>query len=310
MLPHRKIAPTVSLLAVTLALVLASALAWACGPAAPPAQDGAPPAPAEAEAEPTATPTPSPSPTPNLELVAQAVLRLAEQERNQGVSGSSCASGGPQLPERIYMHITAWTSAVDDLEQMLRDNCATDINVIKGDRVSRVESQAPPTLLPEITRHLAFVHAYTRGIYPNMEQRLNDAITMYAGGIFTAAETARSVMGYLYFPDYPENIIVKIELNAPESYASVRDFLASEGAFPHSIEPGATSFNAGVPVPIMDELHSYPGVTHIQRNPLHLPHMGTVGPTSVAPVAPVSDAPQVASSRQQGARAHGAPAGV
>lgn len=303
---RRKIAPSTSLLALTLALLLASVLAWACGPAAPAAQEGEG-APA-AEAEPTATPTPTPTPesdvTDDLEYVALAVYRLAEQEQNRGASGAGGASGassGPQLPDRIYVHITAWTEAVDDLERMLRDNGATDISVIKDGKVSIVESQAPPGLLPEITRHLAFLHAFTSGIYPNMERGINDALTMYAGGIFTEAETARRIMGNLYFPEYPKNIIVKVELDAPESYASVRDFLASEGAFPHDIEPGASWFYAGVPVSIMDDLYSYQGVIYIDNHPRY--GLNVIEPTSTIPSPEV---PQVASNRQQGARVHGA----
>ena len=289
---RRKIAPTVSLLALTLALLLASALAWACGPAAPAVQEGgleATPTPGVTD-EPTATATPAPTPTPtptpesdvtdDLEYVALAVYRLAERQ-NQGAAGASGSSSGPQLPERIYVHITAWTEAVDDLERMLRDNGATDISVIKDGKVSIVESQAPPGLLPEITRHLAFLHAFTSGIYPNMEQSLNDALTMYAGGIFTEAETARHIMDDLYFPEYPENIIVKVELEAPESYASVRDFLTSEGAFPHDIKPGASWFYAGVPVSIVDDLYSYQGVIYIDHYPRY--RLNIIEPTSAIP---------------------------
>ena len=75
--------------------------------------------------------------------------------------------------------------------------------------------------------------------------------------MFTAAKTARDIMGNQYFPEYPGNIIVKIELNAPESYAPVRDFLAANDAFPHDIKPIASWFYAGAPVATMDELHSY-----------------------------------------------------
>ena len=282
---RRKIAATVSLLALTLALLLACTLAWACGPAAPAVQEGAP----AAEAEPTATATPTPTPTPesdvtdDLGYVALAVYRLAERQ-NRGAAGASGSSSGPQLPERIYVHITAWTRSMADLEGMLRDNGATDISVSKDVNVSIVESQAPPTLLPDIIRHPAFVDVFTYGIYPNMEQGLNDALTMYAGGVFTASETARMVLGDMYFPEYPENIIVKIELDTPESYASVRDFLASEGAFPHDIEPGASWFYAGVPVPIMDELYSHKGVVYIDEHPLSLRRTEEVEPSSSAPV--------------------------
>ena len=282
MLSRRKIAHSTSLLALTLALLLACTLVLACGPAAPAVQEGAP----EATDEPTATDVPTPTSesdvTDDLEYVALAVYRLAEQEQNRGASGASGASSGPQLPDRIYVHITAWTGAVDDLERMLRDNGATDISVIKDGKVSIVESQAPPGLLPEITRHLAFLHAFTSGIYPNMEQSLNDALTMYAGGIFTEAETARHIMDDLYFPEYPENIIVKVELEAPESYASVRDFLASEGAFPHDIEPGASWFYAGVPVSIMDDLYSYQGVVYIDNHPRY-GLLNVIEPTSAIP---------------------------
>ena len=41
--------------------------------------------------------------------------------------------------------------------------------------------------LPSITRHRAFRHAFTAGIYPNMEPGLNDALTMYAGGLGIAS---------------------------------------------------------------------------------------------------------------------------
>ena len=288
---RRKIAPTVSLLALTLALLLASALAWGCGPAAPAVQenDGAP----AAEEEPTATATPAPTPTPpptpesdvtdDLGYVALAVYRLAERQ-NRGAAGASGYSSGPQLPERIYVHITAWTRSVGDLEGMLHDNGATDISVSKDVNVSIVESQAPPTLLPDIIRHPAFVDVFTYGIYPNMEQGLNDALTMYAGGVFTASETARMVLGDMYFPEYPENIIVKIELDTPTSYASVRDFLADRNAFPHDIEPGVSWFYAGVPVPIMDELYSYQGVVYIDEHPLSLRHTELVEPSASAPV--------------------------
>ena len=156
---------------------------------------------------------------------------------------------------------------MDDLERLLRDNGATDISVMKDALASRVESQAPPTLLPAITRHPAFLHAFTSGIYPNMEQSINDALTIYAGGIFTAAKTARNIMRNQYFPEYPENIIIKIELDAPESYASVRDFLAANDAFPHDLKPGASWFYAGVPVALMDKLYSYQGVRYIDHYP-------------------------------------------
>lgn len=74
---------------------------------------------------------------------------------------------------------------------MLRDNGAADISVIKDGEVSIVESQAPPTLLPDITRHRAFLHTFTAGIYPNMEPGLNDALTMYAGGLgITSSQSA------------------------------------------------------------------------------------------------------------------------
>ena len=273
--PRRKIAPTISLLALTLGLLLlASALAWACAPAAPAVQDGGP----EAEAEPTATatptaaatptptttPTPTPGEAPRLELVAQAVFRLAEQEQNRGASGASGASSGPQLPDRIYVHITALTGAVDDLERMLRDNGATDISVIKDGKVSRVESQAPPGLLPEITRHLAFLHAFTSGIYSNMEQSLNDDLTMYAGGLLTAAEVASSNMRGALVPEYPEHMRVIVELVEPEYQDSIRDFLASNGSFLREQEPGASWFYAVVRVPVIAELSVQPGVDYIE----------------------------------------------
>ena len=214
------------------------------------------------------------------------MYRLAEQQ-NRGAAGASGASSGPQLPERIYVYVTAWTPEVDDLERMLRDNGATDISVIKDGEVSIVESQAPPTLLPDITRHRAFLNVVTDGIYPNVEQSLGHALTMYAGGVFTATETARRLMHDLYFPEYPENIIVKVELDATESYAPVRDFLAARNAFPHDIEPGASWFYAGVPVAIMDDLHSYKGVVYIDRLPLHEYRFNNeVEPLSAAP-APV-----------------------
>ena len=290
-----KTAFTIALL--TLALTV---LALGCAPAAPPVQDSAP-APAAAEPEPTATPTPLPetSPPADLEYVAQAVYRLAEQQ-NRGAAGASGASSGPQLPERIYVYVTAWTPEVDDLERMLRDNGATDISVIKDGEVSIVESQAPPTLLPDITRHRAFLDVFTYGIYPNMEQSLNDALTMYAGGVFTAAEIARKVMRDLYFTEYPENIIVKVELDDPESYASVRDFLAARNAFPHDIKSGESWFYAGVPVAIMDDLYSHEGVVYIDRYPLYRTEIEE--PSSSF----VSGTSQVTSARQQGARAHGA----
>ena len=262
-MPHRrKIAPTVSLLALTLALLLASALAWACGPAAPAVQDGGP----AVEAEPTAmaTPTPTPGEAPRLELVAQAVFQLVEQERNRGASSASGASSGPQLPDRIYVHVTAWTGAVDDLERMLRDNGATDISVIKDGKVSIVESQAPPGLLPEITRHLAFLHAFTGGIYPNMEQGLNDALTMYAGGLLTATEVASSNMRGALDPEYPEHMRVIVELVEPEYQDSIRDFLASNGSFLREQEPGASWFYAVVRVPVIAELSVQPGVDYIE----------------------------------------------
>ena len=271
--PRRKIAPTISLLALTLGLLLASVLAWACGPAAPAVQDGGPAAEAEptAAAELTATDVPIPTPesdvTDDLEYVALAVYRLAEQEQNRGASGAGGASGassGPQLPDRIYVHITAWTDAVDDLEQMLRDNGATDISVIKDGKVSRVESQAPPGLLPEITRHLAFLHAFTGGIYPNMEQGLNDALTMYAGGLLTATKVASNNMRGALDPEYPEHMRVIVELVGPEYQDSIRDFLASNGSFLRDKEPGASWFYAVVRVPVIAELSVQPGVDYIE----------------------------------------------
>ena len=273
--PRRKIAHSTSLLALTLGLLLlASALAWACGPAAPAVQDGGPEATDEptAAVEPTAaatptpttTPTPTPGEAPRLELVAQAVFRLAEQERNRGASGDGGASSGPQLPDRIYVHVTAWTEAVDDLERMLRDNGATDISVIKDGKVSIVESQAPPGLLPEITRHLAFLHAFTGGIYPNMEQGLNDALTMYAGGLLTATEVASNNMRGALDPEYPEHMRVIVELVEPEYQDSIRDFLASNGSFLREQEPGASWFYAVVRVPVIAELSVQPGVDYIE----------------------------------------------
>ena len=270
--PRRKIAPTISLLALTLGLLLlASALAWACAPAAPAVQDGGPAATDEPTATatptPTTTPTPTPGEAPRLELVAQAVFRLAEQEQNRGASGASGATGtssGPQLPDRIYVHVTAWTEAVDDLERMLRDNGATDISVIKDGKVSRVESQAPPGLLPEITRHLAFLHAFTGGIYPNMEQSLDDDLTMYAGGLLTATEVASSNMRGALDPEYPEHMRVIVELVEPEYQDSIRDFLASNGSFLREQEPGASWFYAVVRVPVIAELSVQPGVDYIE----------------------------------------------
>ena len=272
--PRRKIGPTISLLALTLGLLLASALAWACGPAAPAVQEGGPEATDEptAAVEPTAaatptpttTPTPTPGEAPRLELVAQAVFQLVEQERNRGASSASGASSGPQLPDRIYVHITAWTGAVDDLERMLRDNGATDISVIKDGKVSRVESQAPPGLLPEITRHLAFLHAFTGGIYSNMEQSLNDDLTMYAGGLLTATEVASSNMRGALDPEYPEHMRVVVELAGPEYQDSIRDFLASNGSFLREHEPGASWFYAVVRVPVIAELSVQPGVDYIE----------------------------------------------
>ena len=297
-----KTASRTALLSLALLLLAAVGVALACAPAAPPAQDN-PPA-AAADTEPTATPTPTPmpetDPPDNLGYVAQAVYRLAEQQ-NRGAAGAGGASGGPQLPERLYVHVTAWTPEVDDLERMLRDHGATDISVINDGEVSIVESQVPPTLLPDITRHRAFLHLFTYGIYPNMEQSLNDALTMYAGGVFNAAETARSVLGDMYFTDYPENIIVKVELDAPESYASVRDFLAARNAFPHDIEPGESWFYAGVPVVIMDDLYSYEGVVYIDSIPRS--KSGEVEPSSSAFV---SGSPQVTLTCRHGSSVHGA----
>lgn len=292
----RKTASRTALLSLALILLAAVGVSLACAPAAPPAQDNPPPA--AAEPEPTATPTPTPmpetDPPANLGYVAQAVYRLAERQ-NRGERGS------PQLPERLYVHVTAWTPEVDDLERMLRDNGAIDISVINDGEVSIVESQAPPTLLPDITRHRAFLHLFTYGIYPNMEQSLNDALTMYAGGVFNAAETARSVLGDMYFTEYPENIIVKVELDAPESYASVRDFLAARNAFPHDIELGESWFYAGVPVAIMDDLYSYDGVVYIDSIPRS--KSGEVEPSSSAFV---SGSPQVTLTCRHGSSVHGA----
>lgn len=297
----RQIAPMTALLA--LILTLTATLALACGPAAPPSQSPPPPVAAEPTATATLTPTDTPEPavTPQLEFIAQAVYRLAEQQQSQGASGASGSSAGPQLPERIYIHVTAWTGAVDDLEEMLRDNGATDINVMKDVNTSGVEAQIPPTLLPDITRHTAFLHAFTGGIYPNMEHSLSEALTMYAGGVFDASKTARKIMRNQYFPEYPENIIVKIELDSPDRYASVRDFLAANDAFPHSIKPGTSWFYAGVPVAIMDQLYWHEGVRYIDHYPRYYTH--DVLPASSRPV---SEDDQTALNRRQGARVHGA----
>ena len=299
----RRTAPLIALLSLIVSLI--ATLALACGPAAPQPQSAPPPAAADPTATATHTPTQTPEQavTPRLEYVAQAVYRLAEQHQNQGASGASGTSALPQLPERIYIHVTAWTGAVDDLEQMLRDNGATDINVIKDGNASIVESHAPPTLLPDITRHPAFLHAFTYGIYPNMEQGLNDALTMYAGGVFTATETARTIMRNQYFSEYPENITVKIELDSPESYAPVRDFLAANDAFPHDIKPGASWFYAGVPVALMDDLYWHSDVVYIDHLPGYLDRSNEIAPSSSVPI---SEASQVTPGRDQGARVHGA----
>ena len=299
MLPHRKIAPTVSLLAVTLALLVASALAWACGPAAPPAQDGAPPA--SAEAEPTATPTPDA--TPRLELVAEAVFRLVEQAEQEEKRGPSGASGGPRLPGKVYAHITALTENVDDLKQLLRDNDASDISVINDAVISTVEAQIPPALLLDITRHPAFLEAFTDGIYPNMEQSLNENLTMYAAGLLTAAQASEYIMGEP-FMEYPENIVIKVELTSPEVNDRVRDFLTANRAFPHTKKPGEVWFYAGVPVSVVGELSSYPGVSYIDQYPQSWPGIEPAPKDSSA--APASMSSQTQPVSRQGAWVHGA----
>ena len=294
---NRQAAPLIALI-----LTLTVALTLACGPAAPAAQSH-PPSAAAAAADPEATATPSPEPglTPDLSYVAEAVYRLAEQQQNTGASGASVTEDGPRLPERIYVHVTAWTNGVDDMERLLRENGATDITVYQNTLLSGIESQAPPTLLPNITRHPAFVHTYTGGIYPNMEQSLDDALTMYAGGVQTAAETARQVMRNEHFPAYPENIVIKIQLDSPDSYSLVRDFLIANDAFPHDIKPDASWFYAGVPVAVMDKLYAHQSVQYIDRYPSY--YNNEPGPASSMPAPELS---QVTPTRSQGAHVHGA----
>ena len=165
-----------------------------------------------------------------------------------------------------------------------------------------VESQAPPTLLPSITRHPAFVHAFTAGIYPNMDQSLNNWITMYAGSVLSASEVARDLMRDAWIPDYPEHIRLVI---APEEQHrdSIRNFLTGNGSFLRDLEPGLTWFYATVPVPVIADLSVHPGVGYIE---VWIPPIKLVEPQGKALPGEVGPVEQTIPTIRQGAWAHGA----
>ena len=169
--PRRKVAPTISLLALTLGLLLASALAWACGPAAPAVQEN--------DGGPAATPTPTPGVT--IEPMLRSIAAVGSQNNAQGAGG---ASGRTDRTVKLDVRVdSSETMDYEDAYMAVRDFILSS----GGSAASGVgEYQVPIAIIPELWQRpeVTSILVIDEGDfpYPKMDRGLNNVASALQSG--------------------------------------------------------------------------------------------------------------------------------
>lgn len=280
--PRRKIVPIVSMLALT----LASALAWACAPAAPAVQEGGPAV--EAEPTATATPTPTPSATPVYypEVIPQRNPELnpilnAFIIRNMAASSSGGASGQAEPGQQtIPMAITV--SKYDDSADMrgfLESNGAVinhastsslpegttsfkfngvpfDPPYTWSDGSTLFLADVPITLLPELVERTDPESiGYTGDLpYPNLTLELNELVIADEAGLLPSG-------------DWP-TALVSVGITDPRPYIELTRYLTDkkdEGAVIIAEDYYQyMTYGAEVPLGLIAPMSELPGVEQVE----------------------------------------------
>ena len=256
MLPHRKIAATVSLLAVTMALLLASALAWACAPVAPPAQDGAPEAPLASDA--------------TTEPMLHSIVAVGSQNNAQGASG---AAG--QTDRTVLLEVRVEGNETIDHEDAyiaMRDFITNS----GGNVASGVdEYYVPVSIVSELLRRpeVSSVLVIDAGDfpYPKMDRGLNNAVS----ALQTGAGDDDAIKYACIRHGNKAYLILEADDN--QALANAKAWLVSNGvyinpkAYSPADPPGTTDRNFPtpyvtvlVPISLILPLSELPGIVKIE----------------------------------------------
>ena len=244
----RKTAFTIALL--TLALTL---LALACAPAAPLAQDNAPPA--TAEPAPTATPTPTPATRAANDLaLLDGFLRARVAEYEAAQSGTQGPSGPAAAPKIVSINISARSSeSRQNLLTLLANRGATNTSIFGS---TQIYADIPASLLSTLAARADINDMQATAFpYPNLDADLNGLAVRYEAGLIPSEDTE------------PTYAMMSIFIEGGDNYDAVKEFLVTGGAI---MTFGDTIIEdtykplgmlvAFVPVKLFAELDGQPGI--------------------------------------------------
>ena len=258
--PRRKIVPIVSLLTLTLGLLLASALAWACGPAAPAVQEGGP--------EATATPTPTPGVT--IEPMLRSIAAVGSQNNAQGAGGAA-----ERTDRTVKLDVRVDSSETMDYEgayMAVRDFILSS----GGSAASGVgEYQVPIAIVSELLQRpeVISILVIDEGDfpYPKMDRGLNNVVSALQSG---AGDDDAVVYACIR---HGSKAYLILEAEDNQSLGDVKAWLASNEVYinPQAYSPadpaGTTDRNFPtpyltvlVPVSLIQPLSELPGVVSLE----------------------------------------------
>ena len=244
----RKTAFPIALLTVALTL-----LALACAPAAPPAQDNAPPLPSATE------PTATPAPTPTARAADDLALldgflsaRVAEYEAAQ--SGAQGPSGQAAAPKIVSINISARSSeSRQELLTFLANRGATNTSIFGS---TQIYADIPASLLSTLAARDDINNMQATAFpYPNLDADLNGLAVRYEAGLIPSEDTE------------PTYAMMSIFIEGSDNYDAVKEFLVAGGAImtfgdiiiEDTYKP-LDMLVAFVPVKLFAELDGQPGI--------------------------------------------------
>ena len=258
--PRRKIAATVSLLALTLGLLLASALAWGCGPAAPALQEGGP------EATPTLTPTPGVT----IEPMLRSIAAVGSQNNAQGAGGAS-----ERTDRTVKLDVRVDSSETMDYEDAYIS--VRNFIVSSGGSVASGvgEYQVPVAIISELWQRpeVSSILVIDEGDfpYPKMDRGLNNVVSARQSGAWDD-----DVVKYACIRHGSKAYIIleaddNRSLDDAKTWLETNEVYVNPEAYSPADPPGTTDRNFPtpyltvlVPVSLIRPLSELPGVVNLE----------------------------------------------
>ena len=207
----RKTAFTIALLTLALTLV-----ALGCAPAAPPAQDSAPPATAAPDPTATLTAIPAALAANDLALLDGFLsARVAEYEAAQ--SGTQGPSGQAAAPKIVSINISARSSeSRQELLTFLVNRGATNTSIFGS---TQIYADIPASLLSTLAARADINDMQATAFpYPNLDADLNGLAVRYEAGLIPSEDTE------------PTYAMMSIFIEGSDNYDAVKKFLITGGA--------------------------------------------------------------------------------